>query len=158
MIIILESYIHWMMKTGTTGSMNLFNITKWHALGNPTLTPEQFKNDPCWIGLDFAPRNDFSSRCLLLRREQEDGTHYYAFWKHFLSEGKVDESENASYKGWAREGWIATNEGNQTNPDVIEDDIEAIYADGYQVQELDADPSRVQGMEHMLPSGPAAWW
>src|SRR3990170_2968154 len=130
-----------------SASMNLFNITKWHALGNPTLTPEQFKNDPCWIGLDFAPRNDFSSRCLLFRREQEDGTHYYAFWKHFLSEGKVDESENASYKGWAREGWIATNEGNQTNPDVIEDDIEAIYADGYQVQELDADPSRVQGIE-----------
>lgn len=143
----LTNYLTKHMNVWVNASVNLFDVTSWQELGNPDLKPEQFKTDPCWLGLDFAPRNDFSSRCQLFRRQEDDGVHFYAFWKHFLSEGKVEESENASYSGWARDGWIQTNDGNQTDPDEIEQDIVDIVTDGYQVRELVADPSRVQGIE-----------
>ncbi len=144
----LNNFLTKHLDVWVSASVNLFNVTKWHELANPSLKPEQFKDDPCWLGLDFAPRNDFSSLCQLFRREEEDGLHFYAFWKHYLSEGKIEESENASYAGWARDGWIITNPGNQTNTDQIEDNIADIYAQGYQIQELDADPSRTQGIEN----------
>lgn len=143
----LTNFLTKHMNVWVNASVNLFDIVRWQQLADLSLKPEQFIHDPCWLGLDFAPRNDFSSRCQLFRREEDDGIHFYAFWRHFLSEGKVEEAENASYQGWAREGWIRTNPGNQTNPDMIEDDLVGIVEAGYQVQELDCDPSRTQGIE-----------
>jgi phage terminase large subunit-like protein len=143
----LNNFLTKRLCTWVTASVNLFNLTKWKSTADASLTPEAFKKDQCWLGLDFAPRNDFSSICQLFRREEDDGSHYYAFFRHFLSEGKVEESENASYAGWAREGLITTCSGNQTDPDDIEDALIEIYESGYQVQELDCDPSRTQGIE-----------
>ncbi len=128
-------------------SAALFNVTKWNALGNPALMPEQFKDEPCWIGLDFAPIHDFTSRILLFRREEDDGMHYYAFAQHFLSEEEVEQSSNASYSGWVRQGWIHTNPGNQTDDRELEDDVVALIEAGYQVQEIDQDPSRMYGVD-----------
>lgn len=148
----LNNFLTKHMNTWVNASVNLFDVTRWQKLADPSLKPEQFKDCQCYLGLDFAPRNDFSSRCQLFRRPEEDGVHYYAFWKHFLSEGKVEESENASYSGWAREGWISTNPGNQTDPDEVENDLVEIHQAGYQVKELVADPSRVQGIEQHYES------
>jgi phage terminase large subunit-like protein len=135
------------LSVWVNASVNLFNMDKWIRNGDRSLTPEQFKDCQCWIGLDFAPRNDFSSRCLLFRKELDDGVHYYAFFKHFLSEGKIEESTNASLKGWADDGWIVTNPGNQTDPDLIEADIIDLYEKRFKIEELCADPSRTQGIE-----------
>jgi phage terminase large subunit-like protein len=71
--------------------VTLFDLAKWQSLGDSKLKPEDFINDPCWFGLDFAPRHDFTSRVLLFRR----GDDYYVFAKHFLSEGELEESDNA---------------------------------------------------------------
>lgn len=146
----LNNFLTKHMSVWVNASVGLFNVDKWIRLGDPALKPEQFKDCECWIGLDFAPRNDFSSRCLLFRREEDDGLHYYAFFRHFLSEGKVEEAENVSFPGWARDGWITTNPGNQTDPDAIEEDSICIYQDSYRVQELCADPSRTQGIEQHI--------
>ena len=72
----LNNFLTKHMNVWVNASLSLFNITKWIGLSDPRLTPEEFKNDPCWLGLDFAPRNDFSSRVQLFRRELDDGTHY----------------------------------------------------------------------------------
>jgi phage terminase large subunit-like protein len=143
----LSNFLTKRLDIWVNASVNLFNITAWQALADKSLKPEDFMEDPCWVGEDFAPRNDFSSRAQLFRREQEDGTHYYVFCKHFLSEGKIEESDNASYDGWAREGWIQTNPGNQTDDRDVEDDAVALFEEGYQIQEYCCDPSRTQGME-----------
>jgi phage terminase large subunit-like protein len=146
----LTNFLTKHMNVWVNASVNLFDITKWQKLGNPELKPEDFKLEPCWLGFDYAPRNDFSSRCQLFRREEKDGTHYYAFWNHFLSEGKVEESENASYQGWAREGLITTCDGNQTSTFMVAQDMIDIIHGGYQVQELDFDASRTAGIEEIV--------
>lgn len=146
----LTNFLTKHMNVWVNASVNLFDIVRWQELANPDLRPDQFKYEPLWIGFDFAPRNDFSSIVMLFRREEDDGTHFYVFAKHFLSEGKIEESENASYGGWAREGWITTNPGNQTSVKVIENAIVNIADAGYQVQELDCDPSRVQGIQELV--------
>jgi phage terminase large subunit-like protein len=138
------------MNRWVNASVNLFDITKWQRLADPSLTPGQFKDCECWIGFDYAPRNDFSSRCQLFRREEDDGMHYYAFWRHFLSEGKVEESENASYQGWARQGLIRTCDGNQTSIFMVAEDMIDLINSGYQVQELDFDASRTAGIEEIV--------
>jgi phage terminase large subunit-like protein len=131
------------LSVWVNADVTLFDLAKWQSLGEPKLKPEDFINDPCWVGLDFAPRHDFTSRVLLFRR----GDDYYVFAKHFLSEGEIEESDNAQYAGWAREGWIHTNEGNQTDDRELEDDVVRIIEAGFQVQEIDCDPSRLQGVQ-----------
>lgn len=138
------------MNRWVNASVNLFDVTKWQQQANPGIKPDQFKDCECWLGFDYAPRNDFSSRCLLFRREESDGMHYYAFWRHFLSEGKVEESENASYQGWARQGLITTCDGNQTSTFMVAQDMIDIIKAGYQVQELDFDASRTAGIEEII--------
>jgi phage terminase large subunit-like protein len=143
----LNNFLTKHLSVWVSASVSLFNITKWQSLANPRLQPEQFHLDPCWIGLDFAPRNDFTSRVMLFKREEDGSTHYYVFARHFLSEGKVEESENAQIQGWAQEGWISTNPGNQTDDRELEEDVVDLVESGYQVQEVDCDPSRMQGVE-----------
>lgn len=144
----LNNFLTKHMSVWVNAATNLLNIDKWMKLGDPTLKIEDFKDCDCWLGLDFAPRNDFTSRCLLFRRMEDDGFHYYAFFKHFLSEGKIEEAENVSFPGWARDGWIHTNEGHRTDPaEVIADAIDLYNVKRFRIAEFCCDPSRTDGIE-----------
>ena len=146
----LNNFLTKHMDIWVNANIGLFNVTKWNELANPLLKVEDFKDDEAWVGLDFAPIHDFTCRVILFRREHDDGAHYYVFARHFLSEGEIAESDNSSYSGWAREGWISTNPGNMTDDRELEDDVVALVEDGYQVQEVDCDPSRMQGVEKRI--------
>jgi len=133
--------------------LGLFDLNQWHALANSALEPGEFAGEPCWIGLDLAPRRDFSSRVILFRRDLDDGAHYYAFAKHFLSEGEVEESDNPSYPGWAADGWIRTNPGNTTSYDDIEEDLLELQAE-YTPREVAYDPATAKEiLDHMQAEG-----
>ena len=97
----------------------LFDTTKWGKLADPNLKIEDFAIDPCWIATDLAPRHDFCSNVAVIRRDGE----YFVFAKHFLSEGEIEQSGNASYDGWMRQGWIQTNPGETTSYDDVEENI-----------------------------------
>lgn len=127
----------------------LFNLTKWQSLGNPALKIEDFPVDPCWIGLDLAPRHDFCSRVAVIRQDED----YYIFAKHFLSEGEIEDTNFASYGGWAREGWIQTNPGNTTSYDAVEDDLLEL-AGLLSIQEVEYDPFTAKEiLDHMQAEG-----
>jgi phage terminase large subunit-like protein len=141
------------LSVWVNADVGLFDISKWQALGDPSLDPEQFKDKPCWLGLDLAPRHDFSSRIQLFEVEKEDGVHYYVFPRHFLSEGEIEASANSQYAGWAREGWITTNSGNSTSYDDIEEDLRGLNAQ-YQVREVAYDPATAKEIvDHMSAEG-----
>ena len=143
----LNNFLTKHMSKWVNANVALFDMIKWHAQADTSLRMEDFREDPCWLGLDFAPVHDFSSRVAVFRRDLEDGPHYYLFSKHFLSEGELKESTNASYAGWKSEGWILCNAGNQTDEKEVEEDSVALIEAGYQVREVDCDPSRMQGIE-----------
>jgi len=127
----------------------LFDPTKWKSLTDPGLDIAEFPADPCWVGVDLAPRHDFCSRVALIRRDD----HYYVFAKHMLSEGEIEHSTNASYGGWAREGWIETNPGDTTDYDAVEADLLDL-AGKCSLQEVMYDPFTAKEiLDHMTAEG-----
>jgi len=141
------------LSVWVNADIGLFDVSKWQALGDPSLDPEQFKDKPCWVGLDLAPRHDFTSRIQLFEVEKDDGVHYYVFPRHFLSEGEIEASGNAQYAGWAREGWITTNSGNSTSYDDIEEDLRGLNSQ-YQLREVAFDPATAKEIvDHMQAEG-----
>jgi phage terminase large subunit-like protein len=127
----------------------LFNLTKWKTLAEFPLNIEDYSIDPCWIGVDLAPRHDFCSRVAVIRRDDE----YYVFAKHFLSEGEIEDSPNASYAGWARDGWITTNPGQTTSYDDVEEDIMRL-AKSCAIREVMYDPFTAKEiLDHLQAEG-----
>lgn len=129
--------------------VSLFDLTKWKSLTDPNLKIENFSVDPCWIGIDLAPRHDFCSRVAVIRKDED----YYVFAKHFLSEGEIEQSINASYIGWNREGWIETNEGETTSYDAVEEDLIDL-AGQCAIREVMYDPFTAKEiLDHMQAEG-----
>lgn len=127
----------------------LFDVTRWKTLGDTKLDIGDFAADPCWVGVDLAPRHDFCSRVAVIRRDDD----YYVFARHFLSEGEIENSTNASYAGWATEGWIQTNPGDTTDYDAIEEDLLDL-AGKCSLQEVEYDPFTAKEiLDHMQAEG-----
>jgi phage terminase large subunit-like protein len=149
----LANYLTKHMSIWMNADVQLFDPGAWMALADESLDIEDFPIDPCWIGIDLAPRHDFCSRVAVFRRDEEDGQHYYVFAKHFLSEGEIKDSDNASYAGWARQGWIETNPGSTTSYDAVEEDI--LYLAGIcAIKEAMYDPFTAKEiLDHMTAEG-----
>jgi phage terminase large subunit-like protein len=109
----------------------LFSSAGWEKCKDVALSEDDFVGEPCWIGIDLAPRHDFCAVVKVFRR----GDEYFAFARHYLSEVEVEESSNAQYQGWAAEGWIKTNVGNVTDYSALEEDLE-MDANKFQIMEI----------------------
>ena len=97
----------------------LFNMEAWNRCADRSLKEENYRDEPCWIGVDLAPRHDFCSMVKLFKR----GDDYYCFAKHYLSDIEIEESPNAQFQGWRKEGWITTNPGNVNDYGLLEDEL-----------------------------------
>jgi hypothetical protein len=71
----------------------LAKCADWH------MKPEDFRGEPCWIGIDLASRRDIAPRVQLFRR----GGHFYCFARYFLPESEIENSKNSQYSGCARQ-------------------------------------------------------
>lgn len=101
------------------------NLHTWKSLIDPSLSIEQFRGETADLGLDLANVTDIASRCAVFRRTVAGEVHYFAFWRHYLPEAKIDEPENKHYQGWRREGWITATPGSMIDQGQIEEDIVA---------------------------------
>lgn len=61
-----------------------FNMEKWKACEDKTLTLEQFKGEECYLGMDLARKLDMNSMPRLFKRVIDEKIHYYCvapcFW------------------------------------------------------------------------------
>jgi len=113
----------------------LFSMAAWDACADQRLSIDGFRDESCWVGIDLAPRHDFSELLALFRR----GEHYYVFARHYLSEIEAEESDNSQFAGWAASGRVETNPGNVTDYGRIEDDLRELSS-RHQVNEVCFDP------------------
>lgn len=104
------------------------NLLEWRALGDKSLSIDQFRGEPVWPGLDLANVVDIAGYCKVFRRELAGLDHYYAFWRFYLPEARIDDPENKHYQGWKREGYITATPGNMLDQALIEQDILADQA------------------------------
>jgi phage terminase large subunit-like protein len=112
----------------------LFNMEAWSRCADRSLKEDDFRDESCWIGIDLAPRHDFCSMVKLFKR----GDDYYCFAKHYLSDDEIEESPNAQFMGWRREGWITTNPGNVNDYGLLEDELREA-AKNFQICEVPYD-------------------
>lgn len=131
----------WVRATSTWMPMR-----EWIALGNRKLTLEQFARVPCWIGIDLAEVRDIAAVVMLFRT---DASHYAWFGRYYLPEETAAHSPIAELSGWARDGFLIVTSGNQTDFQLIEDDVVDL-CDRFEVREIDFDRALASRMTQNL--------
>lgn len=145
-----------------------FNVQRWLESARPEMRLEDFRGQPCRLGLDLASKVDIAALEILFDLERcdcpkaaelrEAGYRYARFGRYYLPEATVDLGENEHYQGWVRQqpdgrpGWIKATDGNMTDYFEILDDIVGIEGeDGrrrggltrdHTVEEVAFDPSQ----------------
>lgn len=136
------------------------SMQEWDACADPTLREEAFAKQPCTAGLDLASKIDLASKVRVFWRDLplpggKTERHYYAFARNYLPEARVEESKNASYRGWVKEKRIRTTPGNVLDFEVIKDELRA-DAEAFDVREVAYDPWQAQQLANEMnkPVGP----
>jgi phage terminase large subunit-like protein len=139
------------------------DMRAWDRCADPTLTPEDFAKDACWMGLDLASKVDIAAKARLFVRMQpkpskpaaeivelqpggstsaasgELEPHYYLFLDCYLPEAAVTDGRNASYGGWQAEGRLVVTPGDVTDFGTIREDVLGDCA-RLKVKEVACDP------------------
>jgi phage terminase large subunit-like protein len=107
----------------TSASVVWMEMIRWNACADASLREEQFKGEECVIGMDLAAKIDLAAVVKVFRRELDGIEHYYVFANFYLPQATIQDSDNASYPSWARDGFITSCEGETIDQQVIENDI-----------------------------------
>lgn len=118
----------------TKSSGAWIDIEKWKEC-EAEICMEDFKEDKCWVGLDFAAYYDLTAMMFVFLRNDE----FYVFGKYYLPEDTVNRPENTHFQSWVQEGIITSTPGACTDFDVIQEDLLEI-AEQYNIQEIAYDP------------------
>ena len=105
------------------------NMTQWRACGDSTLKREDFRADPCYVGLDLATRIDIAARIDLFVREIDGLRHYYAFPTFWLPEAALQGKNGAVYRGWASLGYIEVTDGEELDFSRVQAEILGLASD-----------------------------
>lgn len=125
------------------------DMQAWDRCADPTLTLDKMKHLPCWIGLDLASKVDVAAVVRLFK----DGDMYYLIPEFYLPERALEVTANSQYDGWKRSGWLTVTEGEVTDYDAIEAQLESDMA-RLQVSEVPFDPWQATQMaSHLLEKG-----
>jgi len=114
------------------------NMLAFQACRKKKLVIEDYRGQPCFVGVDLASKIDIASMCVLFPPKGEC-KDWAAFFYHYLPEDKVLEGSNNSYRGWHSSGWLTTTPGNVIDFEYIEDDLKQVCKD-YEVVEVPFDP------------------
>jgi phage terminase large subunit-like protein len=106
--------------------------TKWmktelwtSLIGDVTI--EDFRGEPCWLGLDRSSTQDLSSLCVVF---ESDG-FLVPFWYLWISEESAEAAKafNVRYDLWAKQGHIEIVEGNTVGARGVKHIIEKLAKD-----------------------------
>lgn len=122
-----------------TARSGWMNMEFWNAAGDPKLSLEQFRGEPCWAGLDLSSKIDISSRVLLFSREVGGETHFYMFGRHYLPETRVEDPDRRHYQAWVTDGHLSATDGDIIDHGQIERDL-LTDAEKYRIVTLGYDP------------------
>jgi phage terminase large subunit-like protein len=122
------------------------DMAAWDRCADPSLSEEDFAGQSCTLGIDLASKTDICAKAKVFYRDlpgkNPDGTpkmkkdeegrpttepayerHFYLFVDSYLPEAAVEQARNASYEGWAKDGWVQTTPGEVTDFDVVAESV-----------------------------------
>lgn len=127
------------------------DMRRWDDCADHALTVERVAHLPCIMALDLASKVDIAARIKLFIDVEND--KYYVFGDYYLPESAVENSNNSQYSGWQRQGLLTVTDGEVTDYDIIESDIEHDCS-LYDVLEVPFDPFQAtQLSSHLIDKG-----
>jgi len=108
-----------------TASAAYFNLVKWAAGADATLSEEDFKADPLYIGMDLASVLDLSGVVKVYVRSADGKLHFYVFPRHYLPQDRISLPQNQHYQKWADEGFLIPCEGSALDYALVRTDLTA---------------------------------
>ena len=129
--VVRTKHLNQWMSVGTSW----MNMLTWRKCEDRNLKLEDFKGEPCWVGIDLASKIDITARMMLFRRDDM----WFVFGRYYLPSDTVRLPENSHYQRWVAEGWLTETEGARTDFRILEEDLKR-DAEKYPIKELAFDP------------------
>jgi phage terminase large subunit-like protein len=148
----LNKYLTKHLNVWVSSRSAWLNMSDWAACGNPELTLEQFRGRKCWIGVDLASKSDITAVALVFKDKDERGRDVWTvFCRSYLPEGAIERATTFkdAYEGWVVSGDLLTTDGEETDFDVVRDDIKDL-AEMFDIQEIAYDKWRATQLAHQL--------
>jgi phage terminase large subunit-like protein len=123
-----------------------FNIAKYQAAADPSLTLDAFVGQECIIGVDLAEKRDLTAVELLFRH----GAGFARFGRYYAPEETIEQPENEHFRTWRDSGRLIQTDGAVTDDrEILADILEDLRR--FQVREVAFDPwhSRQMAVELM---------
>lgn len=132
--------------------------TVWEKAEDSKVIEDSFKGQLCFGGYDLASRLDLASWGRLRPRMKDGKIHWYAFTSNYISEHVVDTKEAINgekrpdeYPVWRDQGHLIVTEGNSTDFNRIQRDIEDFHCNN-PFYELGHDPYHAEQLTGNLLS------
>jgi phage terminase large subunit-like protein len=100
-----------------------FNMPAWNKCGDPALNETDFKDDPCYIGVDLASQIDLSAVVKVYVRRIEGKLNFYVFPRHYLPEDRIELPENQHYQKWNAAGQLIATDGSSLDYALVRADL-----------------------------------
>jgi phage terminase large subunit-like protein len=143
----LNNFLTKHLNVWVRAESNWMPMNELIACGDATLSLDDFKHVPCWIGVDLAEVRDIAAVVAIFR---PDAKHYVLFGWFYLPERAVEHSPIAQMSGWVAQGHIIETEGDQADFERIEDDIIGLCDRLDDVREIDFDRALAAHMSQNL--------
>lgn len=95
------------------------NAVDWEKCYDRNMNINDFKGEPCYIGLDLASKKDLASKMLLFKKDGE----YYLFSTHYTPEENTYGEDKSAYAGWAHDKYLTLHPGARIDIEAIQEDI-----------------------------------
>ncbi len=131
-----------------------YNMQRWAACEDKSLTLEQFAGDECILGFDLARKLDMNSMARLFWRDTDGKRHYYSVAPRFwVPEDTVFDNDNRRlaerYQKWVNLGELSTTDGAEIDyREIFEEAKEANLTN--KVLEAPLDPAGAIALSHSL--------
>lgn len=131
-----------------------FNMEAWANCKDASLSLDEFKGQPCWMGNDLAAQTDLASRIRIFQRldKNEQGVsvrHYYVFGHHYCPKDRIFDEDHPHYQRWYLDGKLTAVPGPEIQLAVIQADIEKEITE-YDFQRIAFDPWSALQMQQQL--------
>ncbi len=121
------------------------DMVRFRKCADAKLSEQDFLRQSCILGVDLANKIDILAAAKLFWRDesvpdqQRARRHYYYFGTYWLPEERVEQAQNAQYKGWAIQNRLRTTPGDVNDFDRVEDWIRA-QAKIFNIRDVGHDP------------------
>ncbi len=129
-------------------------MARWEACKDPSLSLDEFKGQPCWMGNDLAAQTDLASRIKIFQEMQknDDGVmvrHYFVFGHHYCPMDKIFDEDHPHNQRWFLEEKLTAVPGPEIQLPIIQADIEREIKE-FDIQRIAFDPWSALQMQQEL--------